>query len=46
MMFAEIQKVDALTRSAEEFFEFPVDVEWAFERDILYVLQARPITTL
>ena len=42
----EIQKVDALTQSVEEFFEYPVDVEWAFERDILYVLQARPITTL
>ncbi len=42
----EIKKVGALTQSIKELFDYPVDVEWAFERDVLYVLQARPITTL
>lgn len=28
----------------ETFFGFPVDIEWAYENDTLYLLQARPIT--
>jgi phosphoenolpyruvate synthase/pyruvate phosphate dikinase len=30
----------------EEFFGFPVDVEWAFAGKELFILQSRPITTL
>ena len=29
----------------EALYEEPVDVEWSFFEDVLYVLQARPITT-
>ncbi len=29
----------------ENKYGYPVDVEWAIEDDILYILQARPITT-
>lgn len=28
----------------EEFYGFPIDIEWAYENDQLYILQARPIT--
>ncbi|MCP4398556.1 MAG: hypothetical protein GY801_14825 [bacterium] len=31
--------------NTENFYGFPVDTEWAFEGDTLYLLQARPITT-
>lgn len=37
------QIVDALCR-VEALFEHPVDVEWAFARDQLFLLQARPVT--
>lgn len=30
----------------EEYFGFPVDVEWTFAGDKLFILQSRPITTL
>jgi len=30
----------------EQFFGFPVDVEWTFSDDELFILQSRPITTL
>ncbi|MCL2331306.1 MAG: PEP-utilizing enzyme [Proteobacteria bacterium] len=29
----------------EEFFGFPVDIEWAFANGKLYILQSRPITS-
>jgi pyruvate,water dikinase len=29
----------------EDHYERPMDVEWAVEDDILYILQARPVTT-
>jgi pyruvate,water dikinase len=30
----------------EEHYQFPQDIEWAFERGNLYIVQSRPITTL
>jgi pyruvate,water dikinase len=30
----------------EKHYGFPVDIEWALEGDILFILQSRPITTL
>ena len=30
----------------EEYFDQPMDIEWAFEGSELYALQMRPITTL
>lgn len=47
-----ILKQDKLKRLASEvkkietFFGFPVDVEWSFSKNKLFILQARPITTL
>lgn len=35
----EVQKIEA-------FYEFPVDIEWAFVDNELYITQSRPITTL
>ncbi|NIO06251.1 MAG: hypothetical protein GTN74_17090 [Proteobacteria bacterium] len=40
-----IQKVFDLALGAERLFGAPQDVEWTFSRDLLYVLQSRPITT-
>lgn len=42
----QLEEVTQLTRSIAEQFGYPVDVEWAYEADVLYALQARPITTL
>lgn len=42
----KLQEVTALTLSIASDFAYPVDIEWAYEKNILYVLQARPITTL
>ena len=38
--------VARVTRKLEADLGYPVDVEWAFSGDRLYVLQARPITTI
>ncbi len=32
-------------RRLEDYFDRPIDAEWAFEDDRLYTLQARPVTT-
>ena len=42
----EVQAVAALARRAEAAFDGPVDVEFCFERRLLWLVQARPITTL
>ena len=42
---AEVLQVAALTESAERHFGHPVDIEWAWADETLYLLQARPITT-
>lgn len=41
----QAQAVAACASEVETLFGKPVDVEWAFADGVLYVLQARPITT-
>lgn len=43
---AEAIEVATLVVSIESEFGFHVDVEWAYESDMLYLLQSRPITTI
>lgn len=43
---AQILELAATADSLERHFKHPVDVEWAFYQDKLYILQSRPITTL
>lgn len=48
-----IQKVDdnqilalsKIIKDIENLYKYPVDVEWAIENGIIYILQCRPITT-
>lgn len=42
----EIKELSQEVMKAEREFGFPVDVEWAFDREQLYFLQSRPITSL
>lgn len=43
----EKQMVDicGLARELEDYFKYPIDIEWAIHLDTVYVLQCRPITT-
>jgi pyruvate,water dikinase len=42
----EVKEVFGLSMKAEDLFSDPQDVEWTYRRDLLHILQARPITTL
>lgn len=42
----QIQSIARLVRRIEQLLGCPQDIEWAIERDKLYLLQARPITAL
>lgn len=42
----ELAEVRELTKRVEKFFGFAIDIEWAYERNVLHLLQARPITTV
>lgn len=44
----EIKTLGLAGKRIEELYGFPMDVEWAFDGDTsrLYILQARPVTTL
>lgn len=33
-------------KKLKDFYDFPVDIEWAIEKDSLFILQCRPITTI
>ncbi len=41
----QILEVTELIKKCEDHYELPIDTEWAYEGDTLYLLQARPITT-
>ncbi len=43
---AQLRELAQLVRDIEDYYGFPVDIEWAYEDDLLYLLQARPITTV
>ncbi|MEW8034188.1 MAG: PEP/pyruvate-binding domain-containing protein [Candidatus Thiodiazotropha endolucinida] len=42
----EVRRVAELAREASRHFGKPQDIEWAFEKGELYLLQSRPITAL
>ena len=41
----KIIELAEIVKNIEIIYEYPIDVEWAIEDDIIYILQARPITT-
>ena len=42
----EILELSEIILKIEKHYDFPVDVEWAFEKGGFYIVQSRPITTL
>ncbi|MFS1515790.1 PEP/pyruvate-binding domain-containing protein [Bacillus sp. SCS-151] len=42
----EILELVDITMKIENYFENPVDIEFAIKNNIIYILQSRPITTL
>lgn len=42
----EIEELSKMSKHIEKFFGKPQDIEWAIEKNTLYLLQSRPITTL
>lgn len=42
----DIRKLSQLIQKIENHYGFPCDIEWAFTDNEIYILQARPITTL
>jgi pyruvate,water dikinase len=42
----EVTKVAILVKDIEDHYYFPQDIEWAIERDRVYIVQSRPITTI
>lgn len=41
----QIMELSQLIKKCEAHYGLPMDTEWAFEKDQLYLLQSRPITT-
>lgn len=41
----QIKEVSSLIKMCEDFYEKPIDIEWAYNKGELYLLQARSITT-
>lgn len=39
-------KLMEMIQKLEQFYGFPVDVEWGIEKEKIYILQCRPITTI
>lgn len=42
----EITKVALLVKEIENHYFFPQDIEWAIEKERVYIVQSRPITTI
>lgn len=42
----EVRKVTELVRRVSQHYDCPQDIEWAMEGPVLYLLQARPITSV
>lgn len=43
---ADIVELAEIGKKLEEHYEFPQDIEWAKEKDKIYIVQTRPITTI
>jgi len=43
---SEIRDLAKVAKRIEEHYEYPQDIEYGFEKDNLYIVQSRPITTL
>ncbi len=41
-----ILELSKIIKDIEEFYKFPIDVEWGIENNKVYILQCRPITTI
>ncbi|MDF2888197.1 MAG: ppsA [Lacrimispora sp.] len=42
----QVIRLTQLGKKIEKYYQMPMDVEWALEKDKLYIVQARPITIL
>lgn len=42
----QILRLSELILKIENHYDFPCDIEWAFEKERFYIVQSRPITTL
>jgi pyruvate,water dikinase len=42
---AQIMELSKLIKKCEKHYDKPMDTEWAYEKEQLYLLQSRPITT-
>lgn len=42
----QIKELTKICLKIEQHYKFPCDVEWAIEKNKIYIVQARPITTL
>ncbi|EJA6612596.1 TPA: pyruvate, phosphate dikinase [Clostridioides difficile] len=42
----QVMQLIQLGKKIEKYYQMPMDVEWALEKDKLYIVQARPITVL
>lgn len=42
----EIQKLIEMSQAIQKYYGYPCDIEFAIKKDVIYLLQVRPITTL
>lgn len=42
----DIQRLATIIMNVEKHYDFPQDIEWAYEKGMLYIVQSRPITTI
>jgi len=42
----KILELAKICRKIEDHYGFPQDIEWAYEKGKIYIVQSRPITTL
>ncbi len=42
----QIEKLARIAREIEAHYYFPQDIEWAIEKEKIYIVQTRPITTI
>jgi pyruvate,water dikinase len=46
LSYDKMNELCDIVLSIQEFYGFPVDVEWAIQNDEIYILQSRPITAI